>query len=165
MRLWGGLKSDVIQELNCIHQFLSQDTPALNTADAKRKIEEIFNKLTLTKPLPAHAIRAIRDTLQYTSPWSKLKQAGCSYLNGDSYIAFRSIFSNSLKNGLLINEHGELNQFYKLGNHSKSNWLENVLALNLAKHRDLKLARDFTKQLVKTAVSQMKQVSSGSAKV
>ena len=84
-----------------------------------------------------------------SSAWSKVKETGKSFFNGDAYTAFSKLYELCKNCGILIVPVGELECFYKPDSNHGVKWVNNVLeSVDLRTNPELDSARKFVLEML-----------------
>lgn len=95
-------------------------------------------------------IDSIKDKLKASSAWSKVKQVGKTFFNGEPYTNLDDLMEVCKAKGLFIVPVGELEYFYRpLASNSThgTKWVNGVMEKDLASDPDLEEARKFVTEI------------------
>ena len=137
----------VKREWKSVFEYVKGQRAQLNTEEARKDIEAIFNAIT-TPQLSNNDIDAIKDKLKASSAWSKVKEVGKSFFSGGAYSDISGLMKKCREKGLFIVPVGELECYYKpAAKKHGTAWVNTVLALDLASEPELEEARKFVKEI------------------
>lgn len=140
---WDSVK----REWKSVFEYVKGQRAQLNTEEARKDIEAIFNAIT-TPQLSNDDIDAIKDKLKASSAWSKVKEVGKSFFSGGAYSDMSGLMKKCSEKGLFIVPVGELECFYKpAAKKHGTAWVNTVMALDLASEPELEDARKFVKDI------------------
>jgi predicted ATPase len=138
-------------DLNIIDSYVKSQRPQLDKDEVIKEISKIITAIPLSETVfPKKAAEDIGKIVRKSSAWSKVKETGKNYFNGDSYNAFERISELCRQNGLFIVPVGELERFYKpLSDHGPK-WINVLLeTVDLKNNNNLSEARDFVSSILK----------------
>lgn len=144
----GGDWKEIETDWKIVKSEIEQKKPQLETKDVKEQISKILSEVN-TQYFPEDKNKQIKDILKKTSAWSLAKSNGKSFIpNGNATQAFLRMQEHLKRNGLLIVEIGELENFCKsIGDHGPG-WVNEVLEKkDLKKDIELDEARRFVSLL------------------
>lgn len=137
---------DVEKQWRTIDDYVKSQRAQLNTEEVKKELKLIFdtfNEEHLTKEIA----EKIKKVIKMSSAWSKVKETGKSFFNGNSYTAYNELSDICKKRGLLIVPVGELEGFYKPNSNHGVKWVNEVIEnVDLIHDPELEEARSFVRQ-------------------
>jgi len=131
-----------------IYNYIKDQRAQLNTEEVKKSIGSILEKVTEVQ-LPIDTTDEIKKVIKMSTAWSKVKQTGKKFLEGEAYNAFNELYAMCKEKGLFIVPVGELECFYKPNSNHGVKWVNNVLeTVDLKNDRELDDARKFVKEIL-----------------
>jgi len=143
---WDGIKG----KWKSVFDYVKGQRAQLNTEEARKDIVAILSGIA-TPQLSSDDIDAIKDKLKASSAWSKVKQVGKAFFNGEPYTNLDDLLKECKMKGLFIVPVGELEYFYKpLASSSThgTKWVNGVMEKDLVNDTELEEARKFIKEIV-----------------
>ncbi|KQN32363.1 hypothetical protein ASE92_17305 [Pedobacter sp. Leaf41] len=146
--IMGGNWADIQKEFKIVKQDIDNQRPELNTVDAKKALENVFDEASEPN-LSDKQIKELQQILKKSSAWTKAKSAGKAILTaGDATVAFKKLNLHLEKVGIIIIQIGEIESFDKsVGNHGPK-WVNSVLEKDLILSPDLEEIRCFVKTYI-----------------
>lgn len=131
-----------------VNQYIKEQRAQLDTEDVKKQIKEVLDKVSVNV-FPSESAELIKHIVKKTSAWSKVKETGKNFFNGNAYNSLVYIIENCKKRGLFIVPVGELECFYKPDSNHGTKWVNSVLeSVDLPTDGELQPARDFVKDII-----------------
>ena len=144
----GEIWSNVESQWKIITEYVKSQRAQLDTAEVQTEINTIFK--TFNEPqLTADITNKIKKIIKMSSAWSKVKETGKSFFNGEAYTAFGKLYELCKNYGILIVHVGELECFYKPNSNHGVKWVNNVLeSVDLKADPELDSARKFVLEMI-----------------
>lgn len=145
----GGIWNVIESDWKIVKSAVDAKRPELETEDLKKELIPILESTT-ERIFPNEKIKEINGLLKKVSAWAHAKQVGKSFIpNGNPTQSYQRLIAELEKVGLLVVEVGELESFVKsIGNHGPK-WVNEALAKDLAKDKELDEARNFVRKIIK----------------
>ena len=141
---WGNVET----QWKIINEYVKSQRAQLDTNEVKEAINVIFGSFNEPQ-LTAEITNKIKKVIKQSSAWSKVKETGKTFFNGDAYKAFGELYDICKNCGILIVPVGELECFYKLDTNHGTKWVNNVLeSVDLKNDAELDLARNFVREIL-----------------
>lgn len=144
----GGDWTEIQSDWKEVKAAIESKKPELNANEVKKEIKDILDRIT-ENIFPDSAKQSIQRIFRRSSPWAAAKTAGKSYVpSGQQTKAYNRLISNLKKLGIFVVEEGEMESFVRsIGDHG-SEWVNEVIKLDLATDPELEDARKFISSII-----------------
>jgi predicted ATPase len=141
---WSNIKSDWKE----VKRSIEDMKPELSVEEIKRDIDRAFSSVT-DKILPEQTKKQIQTILRRSSPWSKAKSVGPSYIpSGSPAQALKRLTDALERLNIFVVPEGEMEGFVRTEGAHGPAWVASVLKKDLHRDPELQIAKDFVARVI-----------------